>query len=108
MLVLLCFPANDLVIHPGKHFRRDPLTEPGHHTGIKGTFVPVFMQTEEVLQVRVHGNLFGDILIRQGFVSRFDQERSQRHPGVDRSLAFLASEVIGILQIELPPGYQLA
>ena len=66
------------------------------------------MQTEEVLKIRVHGNLFGDILIRQGFVSRFDQQSSQRHPGVDRPLAFLASEVLRILQIELPPGNQLA
>ncbi len=66
------------------------------------------MQSQEVLQIRVHGDLFGDILIGQGFVSWFDQESTQHHSGINRSLALLASEVIVILLIKFMPGDQPA
>ena len=37
-----------------------------------------------------------------------DQHRTKRHPGITGSLAFLAPEVIGILQVKFPPGTKLA
>ena len=109
-LFLLCCrsSANDFIVDPGKHLSRNPLTEPGHHTCIEWAFISVFPKTEEVLQVGVHGNLFGQILIRHSLVMDLDQHRTQCHSGVACSLAFLASEVIRILQIELPPGNKLA
>jgi len=66
------------------------------------------MQSQKVLQVRIHGGLFRDILIGQGFVSQLDQQSIQRHSGINRSLALLASEVFGILHIEFPPRNQFA
>ena len=45
------------------------MTESCHHARIKGTFVPGFMQSEEILKIRIHRNLPGDIFILNGFVA---------------------------------------
>lgn len=45
-------------------------------------WIPVFPKAEEVLQVGIHRDLFGQILIGHAFVVDLDQHRTQRHSGM--------------------------